>query len=366
MDKHHAPASRTTNPSRRWLCATLSATLLALCLFAAPTIYIDPLFHYHAPLAQYQYPITNERYQNDGIVRHFTYDGIITGTSMTENFKTSEADALFGAKFVKVPFAGGYNKEIDANLRRAFRSGNQIRYIIRALDPNFMIWDKDTYDTSFNYPSYLYNDNPFDDIQYILNKDIFFDYTLEVCQYTRSGNSTTTFDSYAFWGDRFTYSAQRVMKSFTYTANVPQSIHLSDADRSLLQGNLQQNVIALAQEHPETTFYLFFSPFSIAAWGNQYNSGALYKYIETERASIEMLLNVPNIQLYSFNNNFDLICDLDNYKDFQHYGDWINSWILQQIAAGNYRLTQENYQDYLASIQNFYTTYDYPALNDLK
>lgn len=363
MEKH---PTHSISPSRRWLCLTLALTLLALCLFAAPTIYIDPLFHYHAPLAQYQYPITNERYQNDGIVRHFSYDGIITGTSMTENFKTSEADKLFDARFVKVPFSGGYHKEIDTNLRRAFSSGNQIRYIIRSLDPNFMIWDKDTYDPSFDYPSYLYNDNPFDDIQYVLNKDIFFDYTLEVYQYTQSGNSTTTFDSYASWSDRFTYNAQRVMKPFTFTSNVPQTVHLNDADRLLMQENLQQNVIDLAQEHPETTFYLFFPPFSIAAWGFQYDEGSLYKYIETEKFAIEMLLDVPNIQLYSFNNNFDLICDFNNYKDFQHYGGWVNSWILQQMAAGNYRLTQENYQDYINYIQSFYTHYDYVSLNNLK
>ena len=108
------PAQTRPAPARsasvRWLCATLAVTLLLLCLFAVPTAYIDPLFHYHAPLEQYQYPLTEERYQNDGIVRHFTYDGIITGTSMTENFKTSEADALFDAHFIKVPLAGALHK----------------------------------------------------------------------------------------------------------------------------------------------------------------------------------------------------------------------------------------------------------------
>ena len=70
-----------------WLAGTLVITITALALLASITIYIDPLFHYHAPLKNYEYPINNERYQNDGITRHFTYDGIITGTSMTENFK---------------------------------------------------------------------------------------------------------------------------------------------------------------------------------------------------------------------------------------------------------------------------------------
>ncbi|HIZ47932.1 MAG TPA: hypothetical protein H9810_04340, partial [Candidatus Gemmiger excrementavium] len=75
---------------------------------------------------------------------------------------------------------------------------------------------------------------------------------------------------------------------------------------------------------------------------------------------------IPNIRLYSFNANFDLICDLDNYKDYEHYGEWINSWMLEQMAADNYRLTEDNYQSYLKEVRDFYTTYDYPALNELK
>lgn len=92
---------------RRWIVFTLSSFIAVLLLIAAITIYVDPFFHYHAPLADWAYTIDDERYQNDGITRNFAYNGIITGTSMTENFKTSEADELFHAKFVKVPFSGG-------------------------------------------------------------------------------------------------------------------------------------------------------------------------------------------------------------------------------------------------------------------
>lgn len=65
----------------------------------------DPFFHYHKPMTdQYFYRISNARNQNDGITRQFTYDALITGTSMTENFKASEMDILFGVQSVKVLF----------------------------------------------------------------------------------------------------------------------------------------------------------------------------------------------------------------------------------------------------------------------
>ena len=78
--------------SQTWNKIVIMGTLAVLAVCAAATIYIDPFFHYHAPLQEYQYPINEERYQNDGIVKHFEYDALITGSSMCENFKTTEFD----------------------------------------------------------------------------------------------------------------------------------------------------------------------------------------------------------------------------------------------------------------------------------
>jgi hypothetical protein len=58
-------------------------------------------------------PDRDERYLNDGIVKHFDYDSIITGTSMTQNFRASEFDELFKAHCVKVPLSGASYREIN-------------------------------------------------------------------------------------------------------------------------------------------------------------------------------------------------------------------------------------------------------------
>ena len=80
---------------KRWCVSFLCMTMLLLLAGGSINGIVDPYFHYHKPLAGLEYAIYDERYQNDGIVKHFDYDAILTGTSMTENFKTSEFDALF-------------------------------------------------------------------------------------------------------------------------------------------------------------------------------------------------------------------------------------------------------------------------------
>ena len=59
-------------------------------------VIFDPYFHYHGKISGLKYRIYNERYINPGILKHFEYDAIITGTSMNQNFKTSTMDQIFG------------------------------------------------------------------------------------------------------------------------------------------------------------------------------------------------------------------------------------------------------------------------------
>lgn len=356
---------------KRWTVGTLFAIAAAFILTASITVYKDPFFHYHAPLSEYnypqkEYPDNNERYLNDGISRNFSYDGIITGTSMTENFKASEADALFDARFIKVSYAGAKYKEINDNLKRAYQANKEIKYIIRGLDYNDLIVDKDAYDKTFDYPFYLYNDNPFDDVRYVLNKSVLFEETTQVIKVKSGKGSSVNFDTYANWNTFYKtkFGAKYVLATYQLQKTPSPQKALPEKDRQTLSENLRQNVTELAAEHPETTFYLFFPPYSICYWDLLNNTGQIDLHIETEKLAIEELLQYPNIKLYSFSDDFELVCNLDHYKDYLHYGEWINSILLERMKNEEYLLTPDNYNEYLQKIQDFYRSYDYNSLHN--
>lgn len=352
----------TTVAYGRWIAATLGLTVAILFGLAAVTIYIDPLFHYHAPLKKYEYPLNSEeRYQNDGITRHFEYNGLITGTSMTQNFKTSEAEALFGVPFVKVPFSGATYKEINNNLKRGFEAGKKIDYVIRGLYYGDLSSDKDAM-RDYGYPTYLYDNNIFNDVYYVFNKAILFNRTMWVPRYTNSGMKTTSFDEYVNWNALVTFGGDSLL-NYTLPPAAETPVVLTEEDRQGARENIRQNITDLADEHPETTFYLFFTPFSICFWDIEKNAGKVDLWIDYEEVAIEEMLKHPNIRLFCFFTNFEMICDLNNYKDSQHYGEWINSWMLEQMYNGNYLLTEDNYQEHLAVMREFYNSYDYASLH---
>lgn len=108
---------------------------LVLCLLSVGLINycVDPFYHYHKPYFGFQPLVYNERYQNPGIVTHFDYDALIIGSSMTENFRTSEFDKTFNCKTVKVPYAGERTGSYNLIFEKAF-STHKIRKVFMGLD----------------------------------------------------------------------------------------------------------------------------------------------------------------------------------------------------------------------------------------
>lgn len=355
----------TKNKARRWFWSTIAVTLLFMVLFALPTIIIDPYLHYHAPISDHGYTYYRQRYINDGIVRHLDYDAYIVGTSMIENCKASEASELFGYDFIKVPYSGGFYKEIDQIVKRSFTSDNDIKMVIRSLDYTLLAKDKDAehaeedpLNPEYKVPEYMVNNNPFDDVKYVLNKNIFGETCVTMINILNN-EPTTDFDYYSNWNADATFGRDAVLATYDHYDTLLPEKEFTQSDRDMVKGNIEQNVIATINEHPETTFYLFFPPYSVCYWDTLRSEGSLGWNIEAERTAIELLLECPNVKLFSFSNDFETTCNLDNYRDQGHYGEWINSILLHRMKDGEYLLTKDNYEAYLAEIESFYSSYDY-------
>ena len=350
-----------------WIIGYLCIVVTALSLIAFKTISVDPFFHFHAPKTDiYYYRLNNQRSQNDGITRNFDYEGIITGTSMTENFKTSEAEVLFGVRFIKVPYSGGSFKEINSSLERAALYNQNLKYVIRSLEMYFFCDDKDRMRTDLGqYPDYLYDDNLFNDVKYIFNRDVLF---TRVYPMTKENDKTgfkggiPTFDDYSNWMAKYKFGYQVVLPDGLTAKEASKPIALSQNEIERIKTNVRQNVTAIAEQHPNITFYCFFAPFSAVWWRTQLLNGKLDWQIDTERVVIEELLKHDNIKLFSFNTLFDITTDLNNYKDATHYGEWVNSLMLRYMYDGKCQITRENFLTYLETERQFYGSYDYTQL----
>ena len=356
--------------AKRWL---ISFFILLAALFAcaaALVIYVDPFFHYHAPHAdKFFYTIDNQRSVNDGIVKHFDYDAMITGSSMTVNFDTSELDELFGTSSIKVPASGASYYEIDGLISTAFEHNPELRYVFRSIDRNLLIYGSNARrDELGEFPDYLYDDNIFNDYKYLFNADVLFNRTLKMLSDTRQPGfypGHTGFDDYSNTMEDYagSFGLESLGSMFNYElGTVGQPQHLSEELKAVVAENVRQNIVATAQAHPEATFYYFLPPYSLAYWHDKVASGEIYAQFEAEQIAIELMLQCANIKVFDFSARTDIISDVNNYRDLLHYGDWINSFMLKWMREGECLLTEDNYRAHLESQFEYYTTYDYSRL----
>lgn len=332
-----------------------------IILVILTVVIIDPFFHYRKPLKEINYYMAGnqQRYMNNGIVKNFDYDAIITGTSMTENFRSTQFDSIFNVTSIKIPFSGGSYKEINDSIGVGLKNNKNIKYILRGLDYGKVKekYDKMAYDT---YPIYLYDNNILNDYKYILSKGAFFQSLINIMNLFKR-EKKIDFDEYSSWRNKAN-GKDVVLRTYKRNQQKKEIENLNIEDIQIIKENIEKNVLELPKKYPNVKFIYFITPYSIVYWDSINQNGKILKQLEAEKIMIEMILKVPNIELYSFFNNYELITNLDNYTDAGHYSYKINDKILEWISQKKYRLTKDNYKEYLESNKEFYLNYDYDKI----
>lgn len=348
------------NQSKKWFKKCIIGLLGTIFLVFVVVYVFDPYFHFHKPFSFVSYRLYDERYTNDGISRHFDYDAMVTGTSMAQNFKTSEMDALFGTQSVKETFSGAGYKELSENLERALERNPDLKTIIWTMDYNALIREKDW--TQYEgYPTYLYDDNPWNDVSYIFNKSILYHGVLPNVTKTLLRQPSTTMDEYSSWNKET--GLEYIMQSYDrWEEKADMIAGLTQEEWDMVTANVRENFVAMINQYPDTTFYIFYTPYSICYWDFLNQEGMMQMQFDAEQIATELLLECPNVKLFNFNDQYDVITNTDNYRDKEHYSAQINSKILEWIASDIGLVTKDNYLERLEIEKEYYLNYDYESI----
>lgn len=345
---------------KRWFWTTVIAMVGILLSILLVMVIVDPYFHYHAPLKGISYRLYSERYMNNGIAKNFEYDAIITGSSMNQNFKTTLMDDLFEVESIKIPFSGAGFQEIKNQLDVALDTHDDIKYVLWGLDYNGLY--REYYHRGYDeYPEYLYDDNLFNDVSYVWNKNIICEGLIIDLLRTLQGEASTTFDEYSTWdvGSGWDHISQTYRRSEQIEPML--QVNLSEFNW-LVSDNISRNIVELANKYPDTQFLLFYTPYSALYWESIYRDGTFDRQLECERIATELMLECDNITLFNFCQETEVTGNVNNYRDKEHYVAEINDVIMQWIAEGRGIVTKENYMDMIEWERSYYTNYDYDSL----
>ena len=345
---------------KKWLRRTIVGILGIMIFVVLLQIIVDPYFHYHKPITKYR--LNDERYINDGIARHFDYDAIITGNSLCQNFSTSQYDELFGTNSVKLPYSGAGYKEIWESLGRALEYNDGVKEVLVCMDLQDLDREAE-WERYEGNPTYLYDDNVFNDIKYIFNKDAIYRGTLYNLIWTVTGHENTSMDEYSTWKrNSGPYAAcsnlSRITKEMLGDTRVYDKV-----DQERVSDNLVSNVYTVIEENPYVEFKLVIPPSSIARWAQYYEEGSIEYRISGLRFALKELAKYDNVQLWAFDDDFYVTTNLELYSDSIHYDQSINKRMLEEISLRHHSISSDNVDEYCDRIMEYYLNYQYVVLN---
>lgn len=345
--------------SKKWFISILSITMVFITLFGALQFYLDPLLQYGGERGPLTYRTYTEIYCNPGIAKNYNYNAVLLGSSIVENTVVNEMDDAFVCKSIKIPYAGGTSYNHRHILDVCYSSGHKIDKVFWALDEYALTTESDV--SRWPLPEYLYDDDKMNDVSYLLNLDIFYYYTLIDMKYTLSHQSDTMMMEGTWGDDESIYCKVNALSSISFPKHQKETKGEKYFESNMLD-NLKYNILPSIEDHPETEFHFFLVPYSILFWYLSKSDGTLEANIYNVRTVLGKILEFDNVKVHFFQDEKDVITNLDLYKDYTHYKPEVNSWMLKEMKNESHLLTKETYNQRLDDFYNYLIDYDYDSL----
>ena len=310
--------------SKHFVLLLILLPLLGLLCCAGIVYAIDPAMQYHAPFFGISQVYNDERSQNAGLAKSADYDTICLGSSVTSNFRASWFDEVFGCKTVKLCYPGGTFSDYDAALDTAYRT-HEIKTVFWCIDPQLLVQDPQN---PTPLPDYLYDDSILNDYQYLLNKDVLLKQCAPAVLATLRGEQPS-YDEAFVWDHGYEYSVVKATESYD-RPDVSEIQYPADHYDEMLAKNWAI-IDKYVEAHPETTFYLYFPPYSSLYFDQQLRLGMREPTWNMLQSTLERYMNRENVRFYNFLVD-PTTTTFSNYTDMVHYRSEVNRYLVDYMA----------------------------------
>lgn len=344
---------------KKFVRLSLILTAAMLTFITAVNIVIDPLFQYHKPWFGMEPVITNERYQNAGVIKHFDFDNAILGTSLSENFRVSEVNNIFGGSSAKLTMYGSsiYNMTYQMELMKNRKEKPKV--VMCDMSPLLFEASSDTLRNPL--PTFLYNNTPLDDADYWWNFSILNDFTFQEVM-LNINHSVPDYDTVFVAEESQNGGKELALSRYIRPAVSTES---GDVEACLI---LERKNLALFTQYFDvmhgTEFVFFMAPFSMLYWDEQTRLNRISTIKAAYSEACEILTSYDNVKLYLWTDEamLSVMSDLDNYVDMYHYSAQVSAELLRRIKADQGLVTKETYHAQIDKLFQYVETYDYESL----
>jgi len=299
---------------------------------------IDPFQQYRRSTF-YQVPYINSRYLIAGMAKNFSYDSLIIGTSMAENFQIPEvSDMLSFSNPIKLTVGGGSVFDEATVLNTAIDTG-KVKQVLFGLDIFCLRTDPNAYPL----PGYLYDNNILNDYHYLFNLDTLKrSLTYPFFQLAFKNHPRMDYMRMFEWQFKTSkqqFSSTKVIKAYQIertrlSLNFPPKI----SSYQYMKNNFDHLMLPIIKQNRFIHFTILFPPYSILEYKLLIENKHMETYLKIKTYISEQLLLLANVSLFDFQTEETITYNLDNYMDTRHYHQRINHWMLEQMKDDHYRI----------------------------
>ncbi len=293
--------------------------------------------------------VPNERFQIPGMARHEDYDTIILGTSMIENFSDKYVSEKLGAKALRLPLNASYITEQKMILDMA-QKHRDVKTVIWGIDYRTVdIPLGELYTKNVKLPEYMYDEKGINDWKYVVNHNNFY-LALKQYQMRKTGVNPYKY----FITDREvlnTWNWQRFGRDLLLTDY--KDLYMGKKDvfdkinhlpLEVIQKTVDEELIKTIEKYPDTRFVLLFPPKSILWFKLLDQKNMLEDKLEALTYVVDKAVAYDNVEVYNFQNVFELTEDIDIYLDITHYSNKGNIFMTDAIAKKQYMTNPESFR----------------------
>ncbi|MBQ7541594.1 MAG: hypothetical protein IJT44_04815 [Clostridia bacterium] len=339
---------------KKWWIAVLCAALCLILGAGAVNFLIDPLMQYRPLHPALTFVAFDYDYINPGLAKNSEYDGVLVGTSLAENTDMDKCETFFGEKMIKLIYPGGTSRNNREILDVAFRT-HTLKTVIWVMDDT--LYFNESGDLSHELPMYLYDDFLPNDVNYLLNLSVLYNYSFKDVFNSLRGLSTPALLRGDIWGHSDAFGKDVVLRGLR---DSPQA-EKRDVQyyQQHVRDNLEHNVLALLKAHPETEFYFCFPPKSIVYWYSAEHDGVIDAKFYSMEYVANVLLRQTNARVFFFADRMEWTTDLSLYKDSIHFKPEINDRMSQEMAQGSGELTAQTASETIRVLHDALKETDY-------
>lgn len=328
--------------------------LVVLVLALLPGVFVmvkfDPYLFLGTQPKPYIY-VPNERFQIAGMARHEQYDTAVLGTSMIENFSDKYLSKKLDANVLRLPINASYITEQIAVLDTVKKHNEDAKTIIWAIDYRTVDIEKgDIYSlNNVKFPEYMYDKSQLNDWKYIVNHNNFY---MALKQFRMRKTGENPFDYFVLdretlntWNWR-NFNANLIIQDYKdlYTGNKNLYDKINHLPIDTVKNTIDQTLIEAIEKYPDTEFKLLYPPKGILWYKLLDQENMLETKLDALTYIVDQASRYPNVEIYNFQNVFELTEDLSIYHDITHFSNKGNYYMADAIAEKRHLTTPESFR----------------------